>query len=79
MPRSDQSGAVFTKLVEMQFMRDAVLAERGGVEERVLDGYHFVLVGLPEKDGWQAGTDLALTRSFNEKFFSRRIAEQVTK
>ena len=77
MPGADEACAMFAVLVKVEFVRDAVLAQRGGVEERVLDGYHFVFVGLPEEDGGQAGTDLSLTRSFNEKFLSRRIAEQV--
>ena len=52
---ADEAGAMFAVLVNVEFVRDAVLAQRGGVEERVLDGYHFVFVGLPEEDGGRPG------------------------
>ena len=55
---ADKSGAVVSVLIEVKFVGDAVLVQGGGVELGVLDGDEFVLPGVPEKYGGQAGVYL---------------------
>jgi hypothetical protein len=75
MPGADEAGAMFAVLVNVEFVRDAVFAQRGGVKKRVLGGYQFVLLGVPEKDGGQARTGLQFAGGFPEEFLSRRFTE----
>ena len=58
-------------LIKMQFVRHALRVQSGGVELRVLHGHHFVLHGVPEEDGRQAGLHLQLAGGLADEFVVR--------
>lgn len=76
MLRADETGAVVSILIEVDFVRDAVRLQGGGVEPGVFDGDDFVLIRVPEKNGRQAVMYLEFAGGAANEFLFRLFTDE---